>query len=65
MPSFRFVGGAQQPDLFGYVEPGDVLDLDEQPDVGQWEPVTAPPPTQPPAPVTNPPPSGPTPAQEA
>lgn len=38
MPRWRFVGGAQQPDQLGYLEPGQVLELDDMPEVGDWEP---------------------------
>lgn len=37
MPSYRYVGGSQQPDLYGYLEPGDVLAFDEPPEWGDWE----------------------------
>lgn len=53
MPSFRYDGGDQQPDAFGVLTPGDVLELAEMPAWGQWsattKKVTGPSPTPQPA----------------
>lgn len=37
MARFKYTGGDQRPDLYGVLEPGDVLELREQPDWGDWE----------------------------
>ena len=37
MPRFKYLGGDQRPDVFGVLEPGDVLELAKQPEWGDWE----------------------------
>lgn len=37
MARFRYLGGDQRPDAFGVLTVGDVLDLGEKPDWGDWE----------------------------
>jgi hypothetical protein len=40
MARFRYLGGDQRPDDYGVLEPGDVLELPEQPEWGEWETTT-------------------------
>jgi hypothetical protein len=42
MARFRFKGGAQQPDVYGVLEVGDVLEFDKKPDWGDWESTSEP-----------------------
>lgn len=37
MARFKYTGGDQRPDLYGVLEPGDVLELASKPDWGDWE----------------------------
>ena len=37
MARFRFTGGDQQPDVYGVLEVGDVVEFDKAPDWGDWE----------------------------
>lgn len=37
MPLFKYLGGDQRPDIFGTLEPGDVLVLGVKPEWGNWE----------------------------
>lgn len=81
MARFRYLGGDQRPDVFGVLQVGDVLELSEQPDWGDWESstkkVTGASPTPQPAyipagpeadaddPAASPPPTGPDTAKES
>lgn len=40
MPRFRYAGGDQRPDAFGTLTVGDVLELAQKPEWGDWENTT-------------------------
>lgn len=42
MPRFRYAGGDQRPDVYGVIEPGDVVEFAQKPDWGIWESTSKP-----------------------